>query len=881
MNHKTSFSNYVLSSKIPAGSDRGLRAFLLHRWYRKLKPALLVSALVPMSLSAVVVIDEDFSSGASDWTEVAGGTWTVSSGRYVLSSPGTAGDGLLGNIAIHDTSVSGDYTASGLIRITGTGSAWNDCVLVFGYQDSSNFYYASINESNDGYTHGIFKVVSGTPTELDDFGSLSISSDTDYDLEVVRSGSSIVVNLNSSQIGTATDSTFTGGQFGFGSKNDGGQFDDLLVDDGTVASGVTLDAGDGFYNDALASSQTGTFTAEFDATPSADPMDVVIGLSPDSATWYDDMAAIVRFNTSGNIDARDGGSYSADNTIAYDANTTYSFRLEINVSSKTYSAYVTPDGGSEQTIGSNYDFRSDQSSATYIDYWTAAVESSSSGEIELDNFSITASTQVAAPQFSPGGGTYTSTQNVTITTSTSGATIRYTTDGSTPTSTSGTVYSSAVAISSTTTLKAIAYKSGMTDSSVTSEVYTITTGGTSYYVDPSSGSMSNPGTSAQPWSTLEAVFSAGKTFSSGDTIYLRNGYHGFPTITGNPAGNVTIQPQSGHSPTAKKVIFNNASNFTLSDLEISPELVSSYEQGTFVTINSNCSDIVLSDCLIYSAASISGWSASDWTSKSGTGVSCSGEDCVITGNHILNTRFALNLNASAEYSEASYNTIENFAADGIRTLGNYQKIEYNLIMNAFNVDSNHDDGIQSWTVGAGGVGTGTLYGTEIRGNVIISYTDSGQPLKTTLQGIGCFDGFFEDWVVENNIVCVDQWHGIAFYGATDCKFVNNTVVENPIAAFSNTPWLGIFHHKTLGNSTGNLVRNNLVYDLNIVSGSATVDNNIETSSYTSHFVDYSNFDFHLKSSSSAVDAGSSNQAPSIDFEGDTRDSNPDIGADEY
>ena len=36
----------------------------------------------------------------------------------------------------------------------------------------------------------------------------------------------------------------------------------------------------------------------------------------------------------------------------------------------------------------------------------------------------------ATPIFSPGGGTYTSAQSVTITSSTSGASIRYTTDGS-------------------------------------------------------------------------------------------------------------------------------------------------------------------------------------------------------------------------------------------------------------------------------------------------------------------------------------------------------------------------------------------------------------------------------------------------------------------
>jgi regulation of enolase protein 1 (concanavalin A-like superfamily) len=88
--------------------------------------------------------------------------------------------------------------------------------------------------------------------------------------------------------------------------------------------------------------------------------------------------------------------------------------------------------------------------------------------------SATYAIQVAAPTFNPATGTYTGTQNVTISTTTSGASIRYTTDGSTPTSSTGTVYTGPVAVSSSLTLKAIAYAAGMTDSAVRSAAYTIT-----------------------------------------------------------------------------------------------------------------------------------------------------------------------------------------------------------------------------------------------------------------------------------------------------------------------------------------------------------------------------------------------------------------------
>ena len=80
---------------------------------------------------------------------------------------------------------------------------------------------------------------------------------------------------------------------------------------------------------------------------------------------------------------------------------------------------------------------------------------------------------VAAPLLSPKAGTYSSALDIAITTTTSGATIRYTTDGSAPTPSSGTVYSAPVHIADTLTLKAVAYRTGWTTSSVSSGQYTI------------------------------------------------------------------------------------------------------------------------------------------------------------------------------------------------------------------------------------------------------------------------------------------------------------------------------------------------------------------------------------------------------------------------
>lgn len=82
--------------------------------------------------------------------------------------------------------------------------------------------------------------------------------------------------------------------------------------------------------------------------------------------------------------------------------------------------------------------------------------------------------QADTPTFTPGTGTYFTSQNITIETTTPGATIYYTTDGNDPDNTS-TEYNAAISISTTTTIKAIAYADGFDPSNIASATYTFPT----------------------------------------------------------------------------------------------------------------------------------------------------------------------------------------------------------------------------------------------------------------------------------------------------------------------------------------------------------------------------------------------------------------------
>ncbi len=97
----------------------------------------------------------------------------------------------------------------------------------------------------------------------------------------------------------------------------------------------------------------------------------------------------------------------------------------------------------------------------------------------MENSDITSTTytinlnKVAPVTFSPSAGTYSSPQTVTLSCATTGATIKYTLNGDDPSPTNGNTYTTPFEISTTTTIKAMAYKDGMTNSDITSATYNI------------------------------------------------------------------------------------------------------------------------------------------------------------------------------------------------------------------------------------------------------------------------------------------------------------------------------------------------------------------------------------------------------------------------
>ena len=174
----------------------------------------------------------------------------------------------------------------------------------------------------------------------------------------------------------------------------------------TVSNSPCVTSSASWQNTAMLS-PNGTFDVSFDATPSAANIDAVTGLSAAPALAYTDLAVIARFNSSGSIDAINGGGYAAANTVPYAGGSTYHFRAAVNVPSHTYSLYVTPPGKPETPVALNYAFRTGQGAVTALSNWAVTA---AGGSHQTCGLALTNPSDMTAPSAPTGLAKTNSTQ---------------------------------------------------------------------------------------------------------------------------------------------------------------------------------------------------------------------------------------------------------------------------------------------------------------------------------------------------------------------------------------------------------------------------------------------------------------------------------------
>jgi hypothetical protein len=305
-------------------------------------------------------------------------------------------------------------------------------------------------------------------------GSTPTHSSTVYSAPIVVNGTSLTIRAFASA---------------------GGNQDSPIVV-GTYQIQATSPAATPTLNPASGTSFPSTLSVSIaDTTPSASIYYTTDGSTPTTGSQhYSGPFTIVATSTVRAIATASGYTQSAQGSASY----TYA-----PTQSVTQMPSFSPSGGSfataqqvtltDSTAGAVIYYTIDGSAPTTSSSVYSTAISVNSGSVTIktlalapgDTISAVASAtytiQLAAaamPTFSPGAGTYTTAQSVTIADTTPGATIYYTTNNTTPT-TSSAVYNSPVAVSAGATLQALAVAPGYGQSAVASAVYVIQSGGSS------------------------------------------------------------------------------------------------------------------------------------------------------------------------------------------------------------------------------------------------------------------------------------------------------------------------------------------------------------------------------------------------------------------
>jgi PKD repeat protein len=409
-----------------------------------------------------------------------------------------------------------------------------------------------------------------------------------------------------------------------------------------------------------------------------------------------------------------------------------------------------------------------------------------------------------------------------------------------------------------------------------------------FYVDPN-GSDSAAGTSASPWKTLQH---AADSVQAGDQVIVRAGnYAGFimgwdaPTA-GTAANRITFLADP--TAAAGSVVINARNSKTACGIDLEP----------------GCDYITISGFTIQGAGGIATYP------NKGSGIKVTGNYDSVINNTVTNLDYGFGIFADN--------------ANGVLIQGN-----------TVSGTGNHNNG----DYGHGIYLSGSTDGAVVRGNVIHdnSYigihvngdlSEGGNGLVTNAliednliynngqNGINA-DGL-QSSTIRNNLIYGFQGFGIALYqidaadGSKGNVIVNNTIVSNVSGAAAAL--------RIIDGSTGNTVLNNVLlgadgnaFRISSDSLSGLVsDYNAGSSSYQSEdtgatqtaaqwqaqtgqdkhsvaatasalFVNAAGNNYHLSSTSPAIDKGTTTDAPSTDLDGNARPNGNgvDIGAYEF
>lgn len=406
-----------------------------------------------------------------------------------------------------------------------------------------------------------------------------------------------------------------------------------------------------------------------------------------------------------------------------------------------------------------------------------------------------------------------------------------------------------------------------------------------------------PSTESRPWKTIQH---AADTLKPGDMVYIKAGTNfGTVIVTNSGVGTnyITYRAYPGQEQQAiidhGQFIIKQASCIEVSGLRVQ------YATNEAILVNGPCANIGIYNNYTFNSESsgIAVWGV-PWESDPA----------------VYNWKAITNVVVAGNTIDKACNGGYNECLDIANGVGNFW-VSYNLLKNGTNA-IHGGEGIDCKE----GVSDGVVSGNEVygllrtaiyldAGAAVTNYYQSGglstniqvfanrvhdngltngvTAIGVTSEGRGNIDGIY----IYNNLVYKNSSAGINIYhykqGTTNSPVnfarniyvVNNTVFGN---ALINTNLGGIWVADA--NASNLFVENNLSVS-NLNQQIYAIAGVTLTSNFTANanFINASNGDFHLASTSRAIDAGSSNAAPVFDYDGAMRPAGAavDCGAFEY
>ncbi|MGV8151946.1 MAG: choice-of-anchor Q domain-containing protein, partial [Candidatus Nanoarchaeia archaeon] len=434
----------------------------------------------------------------------------------------------------------------------------------------------------------------------------------------------------------------------------------------------------------------------------------------------------------------------------------------------------------------------------------------------------------------------------------------------------------------------------------------------SFYIDPVNGNDLNNGlSSSTAWKNLSLVMSSyikssaykvypytsgsefvimnkGAPIKAGDTIYLMTGYHDWSNrYKGYNADYITLAKAPNNYPTLNRIYFYASSKWNITGLNISCSFAPSFVKTSMIQTENHgwhgpVYDFIIENNYLSSAPDNSrlSWNESDWSKYACSGIIGISNNFIVQNNHLRNVNFGMSVGGNN--IKIKNNIIEHIMGDGMAAGANNILIENNTFKYWYAIDDNHDDGIQFHR--GGNIDKIPMENVTERGNYIFGMHLEEFPYSKSPQGLGNFDPPYINWVVENNIIAVDHWHGITVMGCNNCIIRNNLAI-NPDPNATMTAWISVAGG-TRGKENNVTITNCMSKGISGTNLNLSIisKNNMDLDNYnwSDIFVDWKNQDFHLKEGSEAIDAGASVDLFK-DYEGNPRPKGYgfDIGPYEY